>query len=210
MKIQSLFGLFVGVVLILSSCATTNEVNGGGVFQKRKYNTGFYWNRGGSSSESASKTVTELIQSDQVAIQNPSAQIKSQNVEQTSVEVNSILSTDERSIASKRESVKTDNDLSFIRGINQSSFEKAIHPIKRMAKLESKMIQKTVAKAKAPGREGDLGYILGIVLIVLLIIIIFSLLRELLYDIFPFLGPILALILLIFLIVLLLRWLGIM
>ena len=38
---KSLLGLAAAAMLVLGSCATSNEVNGGGVFQKRKYTKGF-------------------------------------------------------------------------------------------------------------------------------------------------------------------------
>ena len=208
MKMKPLFGLIAGAILILSSCATTNEVNGGGIFQKRKYNKGFYWNKGGSSSESAVKINAENLETEEMAISTAA----SPNEKPSSTKVNN-GSYNDQTVATatvKSEDKTLKNEGFFTKGMTENALVKAVHPIKKMAQMESKMIHKTVAKAKAPGREGDLGYILGIVLIVLLIIIIFSLLRELLYDIFPFLGPLLALILLIVLIVLLLRWLGIM
>jgi len=44
MKKQLIFSLAIICSLILGSCATSNEVGGGHLLQKRKYNKGFYWN----------------------------------------------------------------------------------------------------------------------------------------------------------------------
>lgn len=205
---KPLFGMIAGAVLLLSSCATSNEVNGGGIFQKRKYNKGFYWNKSSASTSLNSKNeeskVTEANELSEMAsyseFQNDVVEVVPMSESKTSNIQLSVNQFPGKQLKSQ-----------FVNSLSDSrEFVRNINPIKKMSQLETKMIQKTVAKAKAPGREGDLGYILGIVLIVLLIIIIFSLLRELLYDIFPFLGPLLALILLIVLVVLLLRWLGIM
>lgn len=205
---KPLFGLIAGVALIISSCATSNEVNGGGIFQKRKYNKGFYWNRGGSSNETT-------LSSDHKQFETTYAEDHSENrpwidEENTSEIVSSVTDISTRELRTNIDPIETKGKLSHTSSLRENLFTPIVHPIKKMSQFQSKMIHKTVSNVKTPGREGDLGYILGIVLIVLLIIIIFSLLRELLYDIFPFLGPLLALILLIILIVLLLRWLGIM
>ena len=61
MKTKSVLGLAAAAMLVLGSCATSNEVNGGGVFQKRKYTKGFYWNKGTSANESASLLKSEKL-----------------------------------------------------------------------------------------------------------------------------------------------------
>lgn len=55
MRIKLIFSLTVITAMILGSCATSNEVAGGGIFQKRKYNDGFYWNRNSNLKESSGK-----------------------------------------------------------------------------------------------------------------------------------------------------------
>ena len=45
MKQLSYFAVAVLGVLILASCSTSNNVVGGGIFQKRKYTGGVYWDR---------------------------------------------------------------------------------------------------------------------------------------------------------------------
>jgi hypothetical protein len=205
MRIKPLFGLIASAILIMSSCATSNEVNGGGIFQKRKYNKGFYWNRGISSSESASKIEKELIESDQSFLENSSAKIKGQNSDPTSLELNLNESVDERNLSAKSESVKTKNEISFIHGINQGSFDQTIHPIKKMAQAQSKMVKNTAAKAKAPRNNGQLGYLLGVILLVILLLLLFTVLDALLGGL---LSWILRIVILIIIIVLLLRLLG--
>ncbi len=45
MKMRLILSAAVLGTLILGSCGTSNDVVGGGILQKRKYNKGFYWNR---------------------------------------------------------------------------------------------------------------------------------------------------------------------
>jgi hypothetical protein len=206
MKIKSLLGLFAGAVLILSSCASSNQVVGGGIFQKRKYNKGFYWNRGSSSSESASKGKNELIESDQSYLQNSSDEIKGQNPEPALVEVKFNVSSDERNISAKSESVKNENEIFFIHGINQGSFDQAIHPIKKMAQSQSKIIKNSFSKAKTPRNNGQLGNLLGVILLVILLLLLFTVLDALLEG---FLSWILRIVILVIIIILLLRLLGV-
>lgn len=56
-----ILSFFVFVGLILGSCATSNQVGGGGMIQKRKYNKGFYWNRGGNFHNSKESNVSSTI-----------------------------------------------------------------------------------------------------------------------------------------------------
>lgn len=55
MKTNAIIFLSLLTTLILGSCSTSNEVVGGGIFQKRKYNDGVYWNRTSNLKESSGK-----------------------------------------------------------------------------------------------------------------------------------------------------------
>ncbi|MEY3237033.1 MAG: hypothetical protein RI883_1134 [Bacteroidota bacterium] len=55
MKTNAIIFLTLLSTLILGSCSTSNEVVGGGIFQKRKYNDGVYWNRNSNLKESSAK-----------------------------------------------------------------------------------------------------------------------------------------------------------
>jgi uncharacterized membrane protein YqaE (UPF0057 family) len=65
MKNNLIFCLSIICSLILGSCATSNEVSGGGMLQKRKYNKGFYWNKNSNLKESAAR-----IEEDQDVLKN--------------------------------------------------------------------------------------------------------------------------------------------
>jgi hypothetical protein len=45
MKQFRIFSLMILGSLVLGACSTSNEVVGGGIFQKRKYTGGVYWDR---------------------------------------------------------------------------------------------------------------------------------------------------------------------
>ena len=198
---KSLLGLAAVAMLVFGSCASSNEVNGGGIFQKRKYTKGFYWNKGTSANESASVLNSEKLKTDEVNSFNTFDTEKSSENEVNSSALNSAQSpnlvqkTEKEVAISKKQNVNSLSD--------SKDFILNINPIKKMSHLETKIIQKTAAKVKSPGREGDLGYILGIILIVVLIVLLLSLLDSLLFK--GIIGTILA----ILIIVLILRWLGV-
>ena len=60
MKINLIFSLSILSALILNSCSTSNEVVGGGIFQKRKYNNGFYWNNKANIKEGTSNNSIKI------------------------------------------------------------------------------------------------------------------------------------------------------
>lgn len=64
MKTKFIFNLTILIGLILGSCASSNQVGGGGILQKRKYNKGFYWNRSSNLKNSGEKTSSEFIKED--------------------------------------------------------------------------------------------------------------------------------------------------
>lgn len=205
---KSIFGILVGAILILSSCATTNDVIGGGIFQKRKYNSGFYFNLGKLSKEANGTKENEQVVSEKV-----------ENVNQEAEQVSeATLHADNQEVLSKvenQESVPTNAEKSNTNGAtvsnNISNVAKNLFgsPISKLTHKKGVFESKKANVSKAPGREGDLGYILGLVLLIILIILVLTLLLDLLNGIFSFLGPLLALVLTVVLIVLILKWLDV-
>lgn len=214
MKIKPLFGLIAGAILILSSCATSNEVNGGGIFQKRKYNKGFYCNRN-TIVQNQMSLANEDFRSEDYITENNEVSSDSDVIADYSDSYTSERQMDIPSGSVAEKYKKQDN--SFVHNPIHSfqkvsvSGAKVLNPVKKLAERTSGKInsKKHAAQMNTPGGEGDLGYLLGLVLIVVLIILIFTLLSQVLSDIAYFLGPLLATILLLVLIILLLRWLGI-
>lgn len=198
---KSLLGLAAAAMLVLGSCATSNEVNGGGVFQKRKYTKGFYWNKGTSANESASVLKSEKLKPDEV---NSFNTFDTEKSSEDAINSSALNSAQSPNLVQKTEKVVAISKKQNVNSLSDSKdFVRNINPIKKMSHLESKISQKTAAKVKSPGSEGDLGYILGIILIVVLIILLLSLLDSLLFK--GIIGTILA----ILIIVLILRWLGV-
>lgn len=66
MKIKIIFSLSIIAALVLGSCGSSNNVVGGGLIQKRKFNKGFYLNpsaktNNGSTAESTEKEETAIV-----------------------------------------------------------------------------------------------------------------------------------------------------
>jgi uncharacterized membrane protein YqaE (UPF0057 family) len=64
MKMRLILSAAVLGTLILGSCGTSNDVVGGGILQKRKYNKGFYWNRNANAKDSETVKIEEVKGSD--------------------------------------------------------------------------------------------------------------------------------------------------
>jgi hypothetical protein len=207
MKMKSIFGILAGAILILSSCATSNEVNGGGIFQKRKYNNGFYFNLGKLNKDVQGSEENEMIPSDNTEKVNE----VSNNVSETS----NHSDLDEMIKVENYESGKTQVEqsqnkvISVAKSITQVSKTLYGSPENKLLQKKDLFEKKMANKAKAPGREGDLGYILGLVLLIILIILVLTLLLGFLNSISKVLGPLLALVLTVILIVLILKWLDV-
>lgn len=201
---KPLFGMIAGAVLLLSSCATSNEVNGGGIFQKRKYNKGFYWNKGVSNETIARaesgkfEAETETIFKSEIA-QNETVQASDIT---NSQELNSKPST---SIVHEKKSA---DDLQLFSEAFNSRTEtfSTINPVKKLAQAQSNTVKKVAAKAKAPRNNGQLGYLIGVVLLVILLLLLFTVLDAILGGL---LSWILRIVILVIIIVLILRLLGI-
>lgn len=200
---KSLLGLAAAAMLVLGSCATSNEVNGGGVFQKRKYTKGFYWNKGTSANESASVLKSEKLKTDEVNSFNTFDTEKSSENEVNSSALNSAQSPNLVQKTEKEVAISKKQNVNSLKSIKSNSVvEWTTNPIKKIVQSQSKSVKEAVSRAKAPSGGGDLGYILGIILLILLIVLLFRLLDALLFGI---LGTVIA----VLIIILLLRWLGV-
>jgi hypothetical protein len=203
MKMKSLLGLAAAAMLVLGSCATSNEVNGGGVFQKRKYTKGFYWNKGTSANESASVLKSEKLKTDEVNSFNTFDTEKSSENEVNSSALNSAQSPNLVQKTEKVVAISKKQNVNSLKSIKSNAVvEWTANPIKKIVQSQSKSVKEAVSRAKAPSGGGDLGYILGIILLILLIVLLFRLLDALLFGI---LGTVIA----VLIIILLLRWLGV-
>jgi hypothetical protein len=203
MKMKSLLGLAAAAMLVLGSCATSNEVNGGGVFQKRKYTKGFYWNKGTSANESASVLKSEKLKTDEVNSFNTFDTEKFSEDAINSSTLNSAQSPNLVQKTEKEVAISKKQNVNSLKSIKSNSVvEWTTNPIKKIVQSQSKSVKEAVSRAKAPSGGGDLGYILGIILLILLIVLLFRLLDALLFGI---LGTVIA----VLIIILLLRWLGV-
>ena len=200
---KSLLGLAAAAMLVLGSCATSNEVNGGGVFQKRKYTKGFYWNKGTSANESASVLKSEKLKTDEVNSFNTFDTEKFSEDAINSSTLNSAQSPNLVQKTEKEVAISKKQNVNSLKSIKSNSVvEWTTNPIKKIVQSQSKSVKEAVSRAKAPSGGGDLGYILGIILLILLIVLLFRLLDALLFGI---LGTVIA----VLIIILLLRWLGV-
>ena len=204
MKMKLFLGLIAGLTLMVSSCATSNEVNGGGVFQKRKYTKGFYWSRVGSSPESVVKIENENwgdadLTASTEQIENQDGGIMNAFDAEQSEQTVSKHST-------KGEERRTEKMSFFANTMIQNPLNQSINPIKKVAIAQSKFIQNKARKAKVPRNDGQLGYLLGVILLVILLLLLFTILDAILGGL---LMLILRIAVFVLIIILLLRLLGV-
>ena len=207
MKMKSLLGLAAAAMLLLGSCATSNEVNGGGIFQKRKYTKGFYWNKGTSANESASVLKSEKLKTDEVNSFNSfNNEYTSENAI-SSISLNSNQSANLTQKTEKAVSISRKHHVNSANSIKSKSIvEWTANPINKIAESQSKSVKETISRAKAPRNDGQLGYLLGIILLVILLLLLFTVLDAILGGL---LSWILRIVILVVIIVLLLRLLGV-
>ncbi len=204
---KSLLGLAAAAMLVLGSCATSNEVNGGGIFQKRKYTKGFYWNKGTSGNESASLLKSEKLKTDEVNSFNTFDTEKSSENEVNSSALNSAQSPNLVQKTEKEVAVSKKQNVNSLKSVKSNSVgEWTANPIKKIVQSQSKSVKETVSRAKAPRNDGQLGYLLGIILLVILLLLLFTVLNALLGGL---LSWILRIVILVVIIVLILRLLGV-
>ena len=204
---KSLLGLAAAAMLVLGSCATSNEVNGGGIFQKRKYTKGFYWNKGTSANESASVLNSEKLKTDEV---NSFSTFDTENSSEKEVNSSALNSSQSPNLVQKTEkevAVSKKQNVNSLKSIKSNSVvEWTANPIKKIVQSQSKSVKETVSRAKAPRNDGQLGYLLGIILLVILLLLLFTVLNALLGGL---LSWILRIVILVVIIVLILRLLGV-
>lgn len=204
---KSLLGLAAAAMLVLGSCATSNEVNGGGIFQKRKYTKGFYWNKGTSANESASVLKSEKLKTDEVNSFNTFDTEKSSENEVNSSALNSAQSPNLVQKTEKEVAISKKQNVNSLKSIKSNSVvEWTANPIKKIVQSQSKSVEEAVSRAKAPRNDGQLGYLLGIILLVILLLLLFTVLDALLGGL---LSWILRIVILVVIIVLILRLLGV-
>lgn len=204
---KSLLGLAAAAMLVLGSCATSNEVNGGGIFQKRKYTRGFYWNKGTSANESASVLKSEKLKTDEVNSFNTFDTEKSSENEVNSSALNSAQSPNLVQKTEKEVAISKKQNVNSLKSIKSNSVvEWTANPIKKIVQSQSKSVEEAVSRAKAPRNDGQLGYLLGIILLVILLLLLFTVLDALLGGL---LSWILRIVILVVIIVLILRLLGV-
>ena len=205
MKSKLLLSSVILIGLILGSCATSNTVGGGGIFQKRKYNKGFYWNRNQSDkevSENADSKLKSDLSKESNEVSNSSneenvAEVEYTNESQNNFDVASV--GDEINVT---ESAQRNEKLEF--SLNKASLE-TIKKVNIGKKIGDKLLAKKSMNSPAPGSSGNTTNILMLILLIVLIIIVFALLNELLGGL---LSWILGIIILVLIIYFLLRLLG--
>lgn len=203
---KSLLGLAAAAMLVLGSCATSNEVNGGGIFQKRKYNKGFYWNKGTPINESAT-----TIKNENLKVEGVNSLDASSNEENlgNGISSTSFKPTTTADLVDNRAKVQSPEKITQHAAMNSlksnSMLKRAANPIKTLAEKQSQSVKKATSRAKVPRNDGQLGNLLGIILLVILLLLLFTVLDALLGGL---LSWILRIVILVVIIVLLLRLLG--
>ena len=204
MKTNAIIFLSLLTTLILGSCSTSNEVVGGGIFQKRKYNDGVYWNRTSNLKESSGKNEKGLdIFKDEEkssakyvgssSIYNESvSEIENITTVENSERVNDNL-TAELSDATDATEAENTSLKTIENGFNVKN--------KKTANSQESSISESLNKP-VPASNGNLMNILLIILLIVAIVILLSLLSG-------WIGYIISIVLTILIIYFLLKLLGI-
>ena len=199
--------LYSLISLIISSCATSNQVSNNRIIQKRKFNKGFHINN------SASKTInTEKFNSKQKG-NNPNSHFENLNKIETSVSIttdNFDLSKKAFSIPDKStaETIKSNSNEINRLMVNSSQIEQeTVLNFKTKNKVKSSDFRnKSFEKSYKKSSQMSMSEILTLVVIIVLIILAFTLLNTLTGG---WLGYLVGLFLTVLLIVLILKWLEI-
>lgn len=197
--------LYSLIALIISSCATSNQVSNNRIIQKRKFNKGFHINN------SASKTInTEKYNSKQKGnnshFENPNK-----------IETNSSITTDNFDLNKKAFSIPDKSTAEAIQsnsnGINRLVVnsnqiqQETFVNFKTKNKVKSSDFRnKSFEKSYKKSSQMSMSEILTLVVIIVLIILAFTLLNTLTGG---WLGYLVGLFLTVLLIVLILKWLEI-
>jgi|GEM_PF-1139040 preprotein translocase subunit SecE len=208
-KLMLLMAGFAGI-LFLDSCASSNEVVGGGMFQKRKYTGGVYWDR--------TEKVKKNKDHEEYDIHRLEEESQKKYVSTTSIYgENEMFTEEEESTAIISSSDNIETIESEKETVKEPAFKMNLNSNLRSGQVLSSMkqnVQKLSSETKLtirkkvvpPASDSSLGNILMIILLIILIILVFSLLDSLLGGALSWILSILLLILLIYFI---LRLLGV-
>jgi Flp pilus assembly protein TadB len=199
MKMKSIFGILVGAILILSSCATTNDVNGGGIFQKRKYNNGFYLNLGKLSKEANGTKDNEQVVSGKIENVNQEADQVSETLLQTDRQEEFSKAENQESVPTNAEKSKT-NGATVSKSISNVAKSLYGSPIAKLAQKKGVFDNKKANVSKAPSDKGQLGYLIGLILLVILLLLLFTVLDYLLGGLLSWLVRIIIIVVIVVLI----------
>ena len=196
--------LYSLIALIISSCATSNQVSNNRIIQKRKFNKGFHINN------SASKTInTEKFNSKQRG-NNPNSHFENPN----KIETSSSITTDNFDLNKKAFSIPDKSTAEAIQSnsngivVNSNQIEQETFVnFKTKNKVKSSDFRnKSFEKSYKKSSQMSMSEILTLVVIIVLIILAFTLLNTLTGG---WLGYLVGLFLTVLLIVLILKWLEI-
>lgn len=199
--------LYSLLTLIISACATTNQVSNNRIIQKRKFNKGFHIN------SSTSKTINIEIFNSKKQVNKSNSHFENPN----KIEPSSSITTDNFDLSKRAFSF---NDKSTTETIESNS--NAINPLmvnSNQIVQEAELNLKTKNKVTSPDLKSKsyeknykkssqltISEILTLVVIIVLIILAFTLLNTLTGG---WLGYLVGLFLTVLLIVLILKWLEI-
>lgn len=196
--------LYSLIALIISSCATSNQVSNNRIIQKRKFNKGFHINN------SASKTInTEKFNSKQKG-NNPNSHFENPN----KIETSSSITTDNFDLNKKAFSIPNKSTAEAIQSnsngivVNSNQIEQETFVnFKTKNKVKSSDFRnKSFEKSYKKSSQMSMSEILTLVVIIVLIILAFTILNTLTGG---WLGYLVGLFLTVLLIVLILKWLEI-
>jgi len=207
MKIKFILSLSI-IALILGSCGSSNEVVGGGIFQKRKYNKGYYWNR--NSNDATSKNESDTKRENENLLGNVEEKKSANstvlhNDSDDVIEKTATAHKGENNVDKKDVKILESSALSSTENKDQSGIGALIKKTTTHKAIENKMTKKLEQRANPPG-NGNTGNILMLILLIILIIVVFTLLDSLLGGI---LSWILGIVILVLIIYFLLRLLGV-
>lgn len=135
MKMRVILSAAVLGTLILGSCGTSNDVVGGGILQKRKYNKGFYWNRNANTKDSETVKNEEVKASEEeyvVMNENTATPVSTTSAYSTVESVGDIASVNENEIVNtqKRELTGSSSLTTTKASVNSTSSTKKINVFK--------------------------------------------------------------------------------
>lgn len=162
---KTILSLTILTVLLVSSCGTSNEVTNGGLFQKRKYNKGFYWNRGSNLKNSEGIASAEMIKNVDENSEETFYASSSENEIIASRSVDEVLNSDAVQDAEQSEILKVQEEVSTQSDVNERNV--TLRNIKSNGLKKEKRI-KSKGKDFGPVPASNLPFIVMIILAILL------------------------------------------